>query len=215
MERIRNRALVELEFCGNKVEVASETIETTPVKLSITKTQDCDYVAIGETIRYTVVIENECGGELSGLVFRDELDECVQFVGGSFHVDGHERDAEVIDGVLTYEIEELGSCDKVEITFEVLATETCCRGCTPPAERSRPPTIRTILPMSSAVSGTGVSGAIVFVKFPGGETRQTTVVLGNWVVTAPARLRPHEEVSAWQQEPGKEVSEIVTRTIAR
>ncbi|MCL2755681.1 MAG: hypothetical protein FWE45_01365 [Firmicutes bacterium] len=213
MEKIKNRALVELDMCGEKVEVASEPIETTPVKVRVTKTQECDFVVIGEKIRYKVEIENECGGDLYNIKFKDELDECCEFVEGSFMVDGHEREPEIIEGAIEYVIEELESCGKVEITFEVIATETCCRGCdVPPPERSTAPTILPILPLYT-VTGTGVSGATVYVELPNGDVRQTTVILGYWSVTSPTRLLGGQEVKAWQKEPGKSESEIITRVV--
>ena len=212
-EKIKNKTLIEVELCGDKIEIASNTVETTPVKLMITKAADCDFVVIGERIKYTVTIKNECGGDLQNLKFKDELDECVEYVEGSFKVGDDEKEPELIDRMLTYEIEELKSCEKLEITFEVLATDDCCRGCR--VDKSAAPTIRVMVPLTTTVNGTGISGSTVFVKFPNGETKQTTVILGNWAIQAPDRLRIGDEISAWQKEVGKEESDVVTRTVGR
>jgi len=209
-EKIINKALVELNLCDKKIEVASEPIETTPVKVTVTKTQDCDFVAIGERIKYTVTIKNECGGVLENLKFKDELDPCVEFVEDSFRVGDEPARPEIIDGILVYEIEEIQPCHSLEITFEVTATEACCKGCTPPGERSAPPVVRRILPFNPAISGTGVSGARIYVQFPEGEIRQATVNGGNWGVLAPTLPRSGDVITVWQIEPGKEKSDVVT-----
>jgi len=217
-EKIINRALVELDLCGTTVEVASEPVETTPVKVKVTKTQDCEFVLIGERIKYTVFIENECGGELHNVKFKDELDECVKFVEGSFRIDDEQKEPEVVDGVLEYVIEELPSCKTLEINFEVMATDACCHGCRPDPdpEQSAIPTVRTILAFSPAVGGTGVTGATIYVERPNGQIVQTNVLPGgswNLVLAAPT---PHagDVFKIWQVEPGKKESEIVTRIVS-
>jgi|GEM_PF-1817170 len=214
-EKIKNRASIELELCDKTIEIASEEIEITPIKLKITKTQDCDFVVIGERIKYTVFIENECGGAVYGLKFKDELDQCLEYVEGSFRVGEEHKTPEIMEGILTYEIEEIGSCETLEISFEVIATESCCRGCRPDPERSTAPTIRPMIPLNPAMSGTGVSGATVFVEFPNGEIRQVMVYAGNWGIIAPTLPRSGDVIKAWQIEPGKEESDIVTITVGR
>lgn len=217
MDLIQNKALVELELCGQTVEIASEPIETTPISLKITKTQDCDFVFIGERIKYTVIIENECGGELHNLVFKDELDECLEFVEGSFYVGDEPATPELVDGVLEYVIEELPSCETLEITFEVVATEACCRGCRPgpEPEQSAIPTVRAMYPYSPSMGGTGVYGATIYVERPSGAIVQTTVLVGgSWNLTLSAPYPSAGQVyKVWQVEPGKEPSEIVSVTV--
>ncbi|MCL2846065.1 MAG: hypothetical protein FWE38_00060 [Firmicutes bacterium] len=208
---IKNKAMVGIELCGRTVEVASDVIETVPVKLKITKSQDCEVVAIGERIKYTVHIENECGGELRHVKFKDEIDPCCEFLPDTFMVNGEHRHAEFREGVIEYEIEEIHRCEKMEITFEVIATERCCHGCH--TQQTERPTIRTVLPLASAVSGTGISGAMVTVEFPCGEIRRTNVVMRNWMILAPERLHMGQIVTAWQKEENKKESEPVTRRV--
>jgi len=214
MELIQNKALIELELCGQTIEIASEPIETTPIKLTVTKKQDCAFVMVGERIKYTVTIENECGGELHNLKFKDKLDECVEFVEGSFRVGEHPATPELVDGVLEYVITELTSCETLEITFEVLATESCCRGCRPdpdPVQSARP-TVRAMHAFSPAVGGTGIPGATIHVERPNGQVVSATVTFGGtWsLVLGMPMPREGEVFKVWQVEQGKEQSEIVT-----
>jgi len=214
-EKIKNSASVELELCGKTIEVTSDPIEITPIKLSIIKTTDCDFVAIGEKIKYTIVIANECGGAVHDVKFKDELDECVEFVEGSFKVGDDVKHPEIIDGVITYEIEEIESCDVFKITFEVVATESCCRGCHPDPEQSAMPTVRPMFAFSPAVGGTGVSGATIYVERPSGQIVTTTVLPGgswNLVLATPAP-RTGDVFRIWQVEPSKKESDVVTRIV--
>ena len=215
-EKIINRALIELDLCGTAFEIASEPVETTPVKIKVTKTQDCEFVLIGEHIKYAVTIENECGGELHNVKFKDELDECVEFVEGSFRVGDEPATPELVGRTLEYVISELPSCETVEITFEVKTTDECCRGCRPDPEQSAIPTVRPMFAFSPAVGGTGVRGATIFVERPGGQVVQTTVLPGgswNLILAAPPP-RAGDVFRVWQVEPGKTKSEVVTRIVS-
>ena len=215
MDLIKNRALVELELCEQTVEIASEPVETTPISLKVTKTQDCDFVFIGERIKYTVIIENECGGELHNLKFKDELDECLEFVEGSFRVGDEPATPEIVDGVLEYMIAELPSCETLAITFEVVVTEACCRGCRPDPEHSETPTVRAMYAYSPSMGGTGVYGATIYVERPSGAVVHTTVLAGgSWNLTLSAPYPSAGQVyKVWQVEPGKSPSKIVSVTV--
>ena len=213
--KIINRALVELELCGSKIEVISEPVETTPVNLKIEKSQDCEFVAVGGNIKYTVKIHNQCGGELHDVVFKDKLDNCTRFIEGSFRVGEEIKHPEIIDDTLVYTIETVEKCEIIIITFEVKVTDECCQGCSPDPSKSATPIIAPILPFTTTVVGTGVTGATICVEFPNGDTETTTVILGAWRVTSPVRLMFGQTVSAIQTEPGKSKSDIATRTVGR
>jgi len=209
---IKNQSIVEVEVCDDKkVEFKSEEIETTPIKLKIKKEHDCDVVAIGEKIHYTVHIENECSTDVKNVLFKDHLDPCTKFVEGSFKVNEHEHHPEIEGHTITYRISEIESCQTVKIEFDVETTEECCTSC---HMQSQAPTILPLVPLTTAVLGTGVPSALIKVTFPGGECVETNVNnLRSWRVTAPHRLHRGEVVTAIQIEPGKSPSNPVTRTV--
>jgi len=211
MNIIENKAVVNIQACDKTIEVTSNQTTTRPIKLRIEKKQDCDIVLVGEDIKYTVEIENLCSTDIENLTFKDELHDCFEYVDESFRVDGETRTPEFQGNTLYYKIDELKSCEIITITFEVAVTDNCC-DCA--IERSAQPIINQPHYNDDFVHGTGVPHATIYVEFPGGETKTTTVNNGgNWSIDAPYRLEIGQTVSAWQVEPGKKPSEPVTKIV--
>jgi len=214
--KIENIAVVSIEGCGKTIEITSNEVVTTPVKLRIEKTQECNIVQVGENIKYTIEIENECG-DLDNLTFEDRLDPCTEFVENTFRVNREVRHPEVEGNTLTYNIGSLESCETLSINFEAKVTEACC-ACKngPEPIKSAPPTIRHIEYNDMSVHGTGVPLATIYVEFPDGEIRTGAVNNGgNWNIGAPYRLTIGQIVKAWQVEQGKAPSEIITSVVGQ
>ena len=213
--KIDNQATVSLEACDRTIEVTSNEVTTRPIKIRLEKKQDCDIVLVGETVKFTIEIENECSTDVENLIFKDRLHDCFDYVEGSFHVNGHEEHPEFDDDTLTFRIDELNSCETVTITFEVTVTEECCLGCRPEPEQSATPTVMPMYPYSPTMTGTGIAGATIYVERPNGAIVQTTVYPGgHWSLTLSAPYPTAGQIyKIWQIEPGKEQSTIVTVTV--
>jgi len=213
LREIENKAVVSLEACNRTIEVASNEITTKPIKLRLEKKQDCDIVLIGENVKFTIEIENQCSTDVENLMFKDRLHDCFHYVEGSFRVNGIEEHPELEDRTLIFEIDQLRSCESVTIEFEVTVTDDCC-DCTT-EEQSATPTVMPLYQYSPSMNGTGISGATIYVERPSGAVVQTTVYPGgHWNLTLPAPYPSAGQIyKVWQVEPGKEPSEIVTITV--
>jgi len=126
--KIKNKASLNLELCGEEFEIESNETEAEKIKITVEKSQSCNFVLVGEKIKYTVKITNDSCVEIEDVVFKDELDDCVEFVAGSFTVDGKHVTPVIRDGVLKYTIPKLEPCQTVVITFEV-KVEDCGSPC--------------------------------------------------------------------------------------
>jgi len=206
--KVINKATVELEFCDGIKIVESNTTEAQAIKLVLEKTQDCDFVLVGHKIKYTVRILNECEVELHDVIFKDILDDCVEFVEGSFEIDGEVKTPEVEEGILKFIFPVLEKEETV-ITFEVEATDDCCCKPKPKPVKSDPPTIASVRTNSTHVAGTGIAYATVYVTFPG-EYIESYVVNngGNWNAKMPDGYTPMigDIIFSIQVEPGKDPS---------
>jgi len=212
--KIKNNASINFQACEEEIKIESNELETNPIKIRIEKKQDCDFVLIGENIKYTIEIENQCSTDLFDLVFKDRFDECTEFVEGSFRVNDHVEHPTLVDHELIFEIEKLEECEELTITFEVKTTDDCCHCTHPQPEQSEPPTIRHPNYNDNYVNGTGVPYATIEVEFPGGQIVSTTVNNGgNWRVDAPYRLQRGDTVYAIQIEPNKSPSIQVSATV--
>jgi len=209
--RIENEALVKIEACDGKVQITSNRLEVTPIKLRVEKKQDCDFALVGQNIKYTIEIENECLTDVEGLIFKDAINACTEFVLGSFRANGHPEIPEFEDDVLVFKIDEIKAGETLIITFEVKVTDDCCScGHMPPLEQSTPPVISQV--HYNHVNGTGIPYAIIYVKFPNEDIVSGTVNNGgNWNIAAPERLEQGQIVQAWQVEPGKAASKTVEK----
>jgi len=214
LSTINNKAVVNLEACDRTIEVTSNEVTTKPIKLRLEKKQDCDIVLVGGRVLFTVEIENQCSTDVHDLTFKDKLHDCLSYVEGSFKVNDVPHHPEFEDDTLKYEIEELKSCETLTITFEVIVTDDCCDGCHIEIERSAPPTIAQPHYNDNHVRGTGVRYATVYVEFPDGTVGSGTVNNGgNWSIDALYRLQYGQTIRAWQVEPDKKPSQIVTVTV--
>jgi len=207
---IENKAVIKIDTCDNQIEIASIELITKPIKLQIEKKQDCDFVLIGDNIKYSIEIKNQCGTEVEDIIFEDKLDKCTRCTEGSFKVNGETKKPEIINNCLIYKIERIKSCETICIVFEVCVTDDCCN-CNPEPDKSATPTVKQIEDNANSVQGTGIPYATVYVEFPNGNVIPGTVNNGsNWNINAPQRLYKGQIVSVWQLEPGKEPSDIIS-----
>jgi uncharacterized repeat protein (TIGR01451 family) len=214
IKKIENKAVAKLEICDEEFEIVSNTVTTKPIKIRIEKKQNCDVVFIGENVKYTVEIENQCSTDVENLIFKDELDKCLEFVKGSFRVNGKVEAPEIKDNTIIFKIDKLESCETLVITFEAKATDDCCECKHKP--KSEKPTVQQVKHNDNSVRGTGVPQATVYVEFPDGKIVSAVVNNGgNWNISAPDRLTDGQTVYVWQLETGKGASDTVEVIVVR
>ena len=213
--KIINTAGVEIELCDGKHTIESNTVEAEAVNIKVEKEQSCDKVLVGEKLKYTVLIINECGTEVHDLLFRDTFDECTIFVKGSFTVNGKPETPDVYGNKLAFRIEKLESCETITITFEVEVTEDCCKCKHPEPEKSREPFTRTAISrFERVIVGTGIRGATVFATFPGGAVGSSVVgSFGTWSISVIGSLSAGDIITVVQTEAGKDPSSPVFITV--
>ena len=215
IRKIENKAVVEIGTCEQVVEVESNAVQTKPIKIKVEKKQACDTVLVGKNAKFKVVIENQCDTELHDLLFKDRLAKCLDFVEGSFKVDGHERRPEIRDNAISYKIDKLEPCKELTIEFEAKVGDDCC-DCRHEPERSLPPTVNQVRDNDNHVRGTGVPHATVYIEFPGGQTVFAVVNNGGqWNISAPSRLYEGQTIYVKQVEQGKAASVVVVHTVIR
>jgi len=129
MDKIKNKAKVEVEFCGRMH--SAETVETvvTPIKLEIECEKPCAFTLENEKLKFVFKVKNLSEIELHNVMFKDFLDKQTEFVRDSFKVNGHHHKVCVREHVLEAEIRELKACQTVTISFEVKTKDfkTNCR----------------------------------------------------------------------------------------
>jgi len=213
--KIINKASVDIELCDMMRTIDSNTVEAEAINIKVVKEQSCDKVLVGENLKYTVKIINECGPVVHDLLFKDTFDECTKLVEGSFTVDDHPETPDVHENTLSFWIDKLESCDIITITFEVKVTEECCRRSCPEPEKSRTPITRTTISrFERVIVGTGVRGATVYATFPGSVVRSAVVnLLGAWLIAVPGSLSAGNVITVVQVEPGKAPSDPVFVTV--
>ena len=86
-KKIINSAGVDIELCDGTHTIKSNSVEAEAINIKLIKEQSCPKVLVGETLKYTVKIINECGSEVHDLIFKDTFDNCTKYVEGSFTVD--------------------------------------------------------------------------------------------------------------------------------
>jgi len=103
---VKNKAFLDVEACEELHEFPSNEVTAEYVNIRITKTQSCRWAFHGGHITYCVKIENLGGAGQwpMPMTFRDVLDSGVQYVTGSFMVNGQSRTPQQTGQTLTYSI---------------------------------------------------------------------------------------------------------------
>ena len=86
------------------------------------KTESKSVAYVGETIEYTITLQNTCASPLTAVVFIDNLPQSVSFVAGSVKVDGVEKPT--FNPVAGFDLEDIPGGHEAVVTFDVLAEST-------------------------------------------------------------------------------------------
>lgn len=118
MNKIKNKAEFEVNFCGRTHVVASEVSIVEPIKVEIEQEMPCRYVLENETIRYVFKVKNLSNTDIYNCKFRNNLSNDVTYVQGSFQINGNNACANLNGNVLEASISELRGCQTLIVSFE-------------------------------------------------------------------------------------------------
>ena len=119
--RIENKSSMELEICGKKKTIHSNTVHAHTVNVEITKSQDCDLVFVGEEIMYHSVLKNHSGMDIENVIFRDRIPHGTDFVEGSLKIVGATGHTTFHNREISVKIEKLHARKDASISFKVKA----------------------------------------------------------------------------------------------
>ena len=109
MEKLGNTTFLDFELCEQTVTIESNEAEVDIIDVEVKKEADCAYAVVGGQICYKITVENRSEVQFGDpdlgpgqLFFRDPLDKNLEYVQGSFTVDGHQRTPTVIDNEINY-----------------------------------------------------------------------------------------------------------------
>lgn len=88
MATLGNTTYLDFDLCEEGVSVESNQAEVNIIDLSLTKVASCSRAVVGGRICYTITISNNCGEEIEDVTFRDPLDSNLEYITGSFEIDG-------------------------------------------------------------------------------------------------------------------------------
>lgn len=117
---IKNEADIELRLCGKDYKIESNCVEAKKIDVFILQEESCGFVLCGEKIKYTFKVCNKSDVKLFNLKFKDCLESDLDFIPGSFTVDGKKEHAQCDQHIVTYTIPELCAFEEKLVTFECL-----------------------------------------------------------------------------------------------
>jgi len=114
---VKNQSELDFELCDGVETVTSNAATTGIVEITMNKVADCNMALLGGNICYTVTISNTSAAYRLSTTFRDMLPDELQYVDGSFTVNGVQQTPDVDGQEITY-------------TFELLVEDTVIKFCT-------------------------------------------------------------------------------------
>lgn len=116
---IKNAAHVDIEGCDELITFDSNEVQAHYLNIELTKTQSCIWAIHGKNLTYCVTIKNKSTDRVTDLKFYDTLDLGVEYVPGSFRVNGEEVTPDINGRTISYIIPELALNQTITICFQV------------------------------------------------------------------------------------------------
>ena len=123
-ETIRNQGQLGFNLCGRHREIESNRVELHVVDVEFEKHgPECNHVVEGENVEFRFVIKNKSNVELENVEFRDHLVRELEFVEGSFRVNGRPQRPNVHRNTVSFRFHRLRPGHEEVITFLVKVSE--------------------------------------------------------------------------------------------
>jgi uncharacterized repeat protein (TIGR01451 family) len=116
---IKNQAHIEVDGCDEVIDFISNEVESHFLNIELKKRVNCIWAIHGKNLTYCVDIINRSTAKVPDVRFRDTLDLGVQYVSGSFMVNGTPQTPSISGQTLTYLIPNLDLNQTITICFEV------------------------------------------------------------------------------------------------
>ena len=119
MNKITNRATIEIDICGRRhvIETAETTVE--PVRIEFESVRPCRFYVVGHPIEYKFRLRNESDSAVYDLRFASVLTD-ASYVDKSFAVNNCHVVPTVNGHAIEYVIPQLRAHETATITFEAL-----------------------------------------------------------------------------------------------
>jgi uncharacterized repeat protein (TIGR01451 family) len=118
MRKITNRGSVEVSVCGHRHTVESNTTEIAPLRFEVTQTTPCNFVLEHGLCHYEFRVRNRSEVAINECMFRNPLQNGVEFVRESFRIDGRRAPVRVQNHVIEARLSTLRPCATQTITFD-------------------------------------------------------------------------------------------------
>ncbi|MDR0850452.1 MAG: DUF11 domain-containing protein [Christensenellaceae bacterium] len=118
-DRIFNRAFIDFNMCGRMRVFESNIVETTRIDIAVEKSQSNPLIFDGDEHEYTVKVINKSMLDIDNVHFKDFLDDGLEYVAGSFKVDGQSEDPKMVGHELSYDIKKLHARKEAILAFRV------------------------------------------------------------------------------------------------
>jgi uncharacterized repeat protein (TIGR01451 family) len=119
MSTITNTANAELELCGELVQITSNTVNLEVAEIIIRKYANCSFTIVGGTVRFCIEVSNPSAATINNVLIRDVLDPRLQYIPGTFFVNGVPATPTVVGNVLSYNIPAIPPFSTVVACFRV------------------------------------------------------------------------------------------------
>jgi uncharacterized repeat protein (TIGR01451 family) len=116
---IKNKSRVEIDTCDELISFISNEVVAYYLDIELIKTQSCMWAVHGQTLTYHTTIKNRSTQTVIDLKFYDTLDLGLQYVVGSFKVNGTPETPEIHGQELSYVIHKIDPNETITISFQV------------------------------------------------------------------------------------------------
>jgi len=94
---------VDFELCEDEITISSDPVVVDVIDITVDKEASCAYAVVGSEICYTITITTDTA--IDGMTFKDLLDPAVEYVVGSFEVNGDPEDPVITGQEISYELD--------------------------------------------------------------------------------------------------------------
>ena len=117
--RYDNTAHLDVELCGNRRTLSSNTVTAHKVNIEISKSQSCGFVFGGDQLEYCSTVRNNSDVDFPNAVFRDTIPQGTEYVEGSLKITGAQGTPYINGREISCVIERLCPHQEARICFAV------------------------------------------------------------------------------------------------
>jgi len=116
---VKNKAHIDVEGCDEVITFDSNEVESTYLNIEVKKSASCIWAVRGKNLTYCTDVTNMSAKAVADAKFNDTLDLGLQYVDGSFTIDGVTAVPQIAGQQLSYTIPQINMNQTVKICFQV------------------------------------------------------------------------------------------------